>query len=81
MTGTASGRAFTAFLPEQIAKDGIAREKREVAGSGRVGKACFMSKREIEHIRDVGYATVEDPPVPGISAYAAPVFDHKDLSC
>lgn len=76
MTGTASGRVFTAFLPEQIVKDSIAREKREIVGSGRVGKACFMSKREIEHIRDVGYATVEDPPVPGISAYAAPVFDH-----
>jgi DNA-binding IclR family transcriptional regulator len=76
MTGTASGRIFTAFLPEQIAKDAIAREKREVVGSGRVGQPCFMSKVALDTIREQGYSTVEDPPVPGISAYAAPVFDY-----
>ncbi len=76
MSGTASGLVFSAFLPEKIVKDAVSREKREATGSGRVGTTRFVSRREIEHIREVGYATVEMPPVPGIHAYAAPVFDH-----
>lgn len=76
LTGTASGRVFSAFMPEATVKDAVAREKRERPGSGRVGLHRFMSRREIEQIRDAGWATVADPPVPGITAYAAPVFDH-----
>lgn len=76
MTGTASGRVFSAFLPDKVVKAAISREKREGPASGRVGTPRFMSRKEIEQIRDVGYATVDDPPVPGISAYCAPVFDH-----
>ncbi|EAU44559.1 IclR family transcriptional regulator [Salipiger bermudensis] len=77
MAGTASGRIFTAFLPDAIVRDAIASEKRERADSGRVGTARFMSRKEIDQIREQGYATVEQPPVPGISAYSAPVFDHS----
>lgn len=76
MTGTASGRVFAAFLPDGIVKDAINREKRERSDSGRVGQARFMSRKEIDQIREQGFATVEQPPVPGISAYSAPVFDH-----
>ncbi|SLN54035.1 Glycerol operon regulatory protein [Aquimixticola soesokkakensis] len=78
MTGTASGQIFSAFLPETAVKEAINKEKREGALSGRVGQARFVSKKEMDHIRDVGFATVEDPPVPGISAYSAPIFDYSD---
>lgn len=76
MTGTASGRVFSAFLPEATVRDAIEREKREKPGSGRVGTLRFMSRKEMEQVREAGYATVENPPVPGITAYSAPVFDH-----
>lgn len=76
MTGTASGRVFSAFMPEEIARAATILEKREVPGIGRVGKSRFMSRSELNEIKQAGYATVEDPPVPGVSAYAAPVFDH-----
>lgn len=76
MSSTASGRVFSAFLPEKEVKDAIAREKREGSNSARVGASLFVPKREIDLIREVGYATVEAPPVPGIHAYSAPVFDH-----
>ncbi|MFV0490188.1 MAG: IclR family transcriptional regulator, partial [Pseudorhodobacter sp.] len=76
LTGTASGRVFAAFLPETIIKASMSREKRERADSGRIGVARFMSRAEIAHIREVGYATVESPPVPGVSAYSAPIFDN-----
>lgn len=76
MSGTASGRVFSAFLPDKVVKDAMNREKKETPGSGRVGISRFMSRKEIEQIREAGYAAVEEAPVPGISAYAAPVFDH-----
>lgn len=76
ITGTASGRVFAANLPKATISEAIAREKREKAGSGRVGVYRYMSKREIESVLNQGYASVEDPPVPGVAAFAAPVFDH-----
>lgn len=76
LTGTSSGRVFTAFLPEATIKEALAREKRERPDSGRVGTYRFISRKEVEQIRTAGWAMVEDPPVPGITAYAAPVFDH-----
>ncbi|MCA0043521.1 IclR family transcriptional regulator [Celeribacter litoreus] len=76
MSGTASGLVFSAFLSEKEVKDFVAREKRDPAGSGRVGVSRFVPRREIDQIREQGYATVESPPVPGIHAYSAPVFDH-----
>lgn len=76
MSGTASGLVFSAFLPEKEVKDAVAREKREAGGSGRVGTSRFVSKRELEAIRERGYAAADTPPVPGIHAFSAPVFDH-----
>lgn len=76
LTGTASGRIFAAHLPDETVKAAIERERREKAGSGRVGRHRFMSRKETEQIREAGFSTIEDAPVPGISAYSAPVFDH-----
>lgn len=76
MTGTASGRVFSAFLPEATVREAMNQEKREKAGGSRIGQSRFMSRKEIDQIRDLGYATVEQPPVPGVHAYSAPVFDH-----
>ncbi|GKY87075.1 IclR family transcriptional regulator [Sinisalibacter aestuarii] len=78
LTGTASGRVFSAFLPSATVKRAMSLEKREKAGTGRVGTHRFLSRAEIEQIRESGYATVENPPIPGISAFSAPVFDHSD---
>lgn len=76
LTGTASGRAFAAFMPEKTIKESIANEKREGANSPRVGAQRFLPRAELQEIREAGYASVEDPPVPGISAFAAPVLDY-----
>lgn len=76
MSGTASGRVFSAFLPDKVVGEAIRREKREPPDCGRVGTQCFLPKKELARIRAVGYASVENPPVPGITAISAPVFDH-----
>lgn len=76
MSGTASGKVFSTFLPEKTVRDAIQAEKREKGMTGRVGVHRFLSKKELDDIRRAGYATVDTPPVPGINAIAAPVFDH-----
>ncbi|WP_137929672.1 IclR family transcriptional regulator [Mesorhizobium comanense] len=76
MSGTASGRVFSAFMPEKVVRDAIRKEMREPPDSGRIGTHSFQSKKDLEQIRAAGYATVVDPPVPGIKAISAPVFDH-----
>ncbi|RJG46168.1 IclR family transcriptional regulator [Mesorhizobium sp. DCY119] len=76
MSSTASGRVFSAFMPEKVVKEAIRKEQREPPGSGRVGTHRFLSKKDLEQIRASGYASVDNPPVPGIKAISAPVFDH-----
>lgn len=76
LSGTASGRLFAAYLPEAAVSEAIRAEKRENGKSGRVGARRFLPKRELAEIRSKGYATIDEPPVPGVSAIAAPVFDH-----
>ncbi|MBO9112643.1 MULTISPECIES: IclR family transcriptional regulator [Rhizobium/Agrobacterium group] len=76
LTGTASGRAFAAFMPEGMIREAIRAERKDESGSGRVGKPKFLSRSEMEGIRAGGYATIDEPPVPGINALSAPVFDH-----
>ncbi len=76
LTGTASGRVFAAFMPDGMIKEAIRNERKDESSSSRVGKAKFLSRTEIESIRASGYTTIDEPPVPGINALSAPVFDH-----
>lgn len=77
LTGTASGRAFLAFMSDTLIKENLRKERREEGRASRVGRSVFVSKTELEKIREAGYATVIDPPVPGINAISTPVFDHS----
>lgn len=76
LTGTASGRVFATFMPEATIREATRIERKDESNPARVGKPRFLSRGEIEQIRASGYATIEDPPVPGINALSAPVFDH-----
>lgn len=76
VTGTASGRAFAAFMPEGLIREFIKTEKREDNLSQRVGRQQFLSKATLATIRQQGFATIDEKPVPGIAAASAPVFDH-----
>lgn len=76
VTGTASGRVFASFLPGAMVAQAIAEERREQGSTGRVGTIGGLSESEIARIRTLGYATVTPPPVPGVNAVSAPVFDH-----
>lgn len=71
---TATGRVFAAFLPASLVERTLAREIAE-AGSGEAfDHGAFEAS--VAEARRQGFATTLDRPVPGVSAVAAPVFDH-----
>ncbi|MCZ0733843.1 IclR family transcriptional regulator [Phreatobacter sp. AB_2022a] len=76
VTGTATGRLFAAFLPEEIVGPLIEKE----LDAGRSGPARQQRERmaaDFDEIRRRGFATTEGIPVPGINAVSAPVLDHS----
>lgn len=78
VSGTATGRLYAAFhKPEALVRRRI---EAELSGRARrMGVNAPLSpaalEAEIAAVRARGYATIEDAPVPGVSAIAAPVFD------
>ncbi|MCO5091270.1 IclR family transcriptional regulator [Bosea sp. (in: a-proteobacteria)] len=79
ISGTATGRVFAAYLPDELI---LPRATKEIKGKSQsqipAGKPMDMNafKQEIGRIRELGYGITENLPVPGVSAIAAPVFDH-----
>jgi DNA-binding IclR family transcriptional regulator len=78
VTGTATGLVFAAFLPEDLVRTTIEAQMREAETTQRVGARLKFGAiaRELPAIRERGYATIDPPPIPGIYAIAAPVFDY-----
>lgn len=78
LTGTATGKTFAAFMPRKLVEAMIETELETAARSQRIADGITREAlfTEIQEIRRQGYATTVGRPVPGISALAAPVFDH-----
>ena len=77
-TLTATGRLFAAFHPAYLTEPIIARELAEIktSQSASYGIDDVSFRRKVELVRKQGYETTSDIPIPGVSAIAAPVFDH-----
>jgi DNA-binding IclR family transcriptional regulator len=77
-TLTATGRLFAAFHPADLTDPVIERELAEIqtSQSASYGIDEISFRRKIELVRQQGYETTADIPIPGVSAIAAPVFDH-----
>jgi DNA-binding IclR family transcriptional regulator len=78
MTVTATGAVFGAFLPRSVTGPVVARE---LADADFRRRAYFevdepAYDRAAARAREDGYAITRDMPIPGVSAVAAPVFDH-----
>jgi DNA-binding IclR family transcriptional regulator len=78
VSGTATGRVFSAYMSETLIRNAIELENAEGARSKRIGRSVpFRTvKHALQRIRELGFATIDPPPVPGVSALSAPVFDH-----
>lgn len=67
LDGSASGRIFTAFLPEA--------ERAGRPSGDRQGRAAW--RRAIEDVRKAGFATSDSLVNSGFAAVSVPVFDHE----
>jgi DNA-binding IclR family transcriptional regulator len=78
LTGTATGRVFAAFAAPALVAEMIAAELANPTHSQRVAAGMRLEdvRRETAEVRAAGYAIADGAPVPGVSAIAAPVFDH-----
>lgn len=69
VTGTATGRLFAAFLPRASTDPLVQHELPDPAR-----QSAWWA--EVARTAQLGHATTLDLPIPGVSAVAAPVFDH-----
>ncbi len=78
MLETATGRAFAAFLPPKIL-NGALESKLDHLGVGFDPNRMPKSQKVTELLAEVrrhGLARAVGDPLPGVNAFAAPVFDH-----
>ncbi|MCR4265452.1 IclR family transcriptional regulator [Nitratireductor sp. ZSWI3] len=78
VTMTATGKAFAAFLPGKMTEPLIRTELegKEPSLYAIPGVSEETFRREVSAVARQGYSVTRDAPIPGVSAIAAPVFDH-----
>src|SRR5690606_9671271 len=81
MTNTATGTLFAAFHTPNATEPVIRSEfdAAKKAGEPGFGISETLWRARVEEVRQLGYATTKDVPTPGVSAVAAPVFDHTGV--
>jgi DNA-binding IclR family transcriptional regulator len=76
ITGTASGQLYAAYLPEAQVRPLYEAERRAARGAGHASWSVF-ARTVLAEVRQQGLSRAEGAVVPGVSALAAPVFDHR----
>jgi DNA-binding IclR family transcriptional regulator len=87
--GTASGRLFAAWGPDEAVREALASEaalapdaaparapRARGAAGGRLGLGAAFDA-EVARVRELGVAAIEGSALPGLSAIAVPVFDAR----
>jgi len=72
---SATGRVFAAYLPTSMTEELRALETQHPA-SARAGVAAITPEETVGEVRRHAMARALGQPIPGISAFSAPVFDH-----
>jgi DNA-binding IclR family transcriptional regulator len=76
LTTTATGKLFSALMPEGLILPQLETELAAPGGKGRPTLAQLRT--EFEAIRRTGLSTIRNRPIQGVSALSASVFDHSD---
>lgn len=77
LTSTATGRLFVAYLPAPMTEPQIRAELAEQANADpRFAFDEAAYRAQVQRVRERGWETTTDLPIPGVSAVAAPVFDY-----
>lgn len=79
---SATGQVFLSYLDDAAVMDQV---ERELAAAGKAQRALLTGRNPVEalrrRVRSQGCATISGTLLPGISAVAAPVFDHTGHLC
>lgn len=84
LTGTATGRLFAAYLPDQMVRPLVDAELRAGTLNRAIGVPTSLRAlaAATAQVRAHGCSTTAGSPVPGINAISAPIFDHDGhLQC
>jgi len=79
MLHTATGRVFSAWLPEQVARHYVDRETGDgavVTSAGQAPPTRQAWRAQLDETRRQGMARAMGSPLPGVNAFSTPVFDH-----
>ncbi|SDU32103.1 IclR family transcriptional regulator [Stappia sp. ES.058] len=78
LTATATGKVFTAFLPrsttDPLVQAELSGAQPPLYAIPAISEAAFRA--DVRDAGRLGYSITRDAPIPGVSAIAAPVFDH-----
>lgn len=78
MLGTATGLAFSAFMPPKLVQKLIERELGDsdvlAQIKSRISQKTLDAK--LNEVRSRNLARVQNEPIPGVNAFSAPVFNH-----
>jgi DNA-binding IclR family transcriptional regulator len=76
LVNTAIGRVFAAHMPEEALERSLTQEAIRLAGAQTKPNLSRALRERLAQIRTEGIDHAFDAPVPGVSAFAAPVLDH-----
>lgn len=76
ITGTASGQLFAAYLAEAVARP-LYEAERRAAGKGGLPSWTQFAAGTLTEVRRQALSRADGAVVAGVSALAAPVFDHR----
>lgn len=78
MIGTATGLAFSAFMPPKLVQRMIERELRDpdVIAQTKAPMSQKTIEAKLNEVRTRNLARVQNEPIPGVNAFSAPVFNH-----
>lgn len=76
---TATGRVFGAYMPARMVERFVAESLQPEAFPHVVGDKLDWKSLQpaLQEVRERGLARAVNQPIPGVSAFAAPVFDHN----
>lgn len=78
LLNTATGKVFSAYLPEAELAPALAREGQAASPTIGADVAPVLARGPAaEEVRANGLARTINHPIPGVSAFSAPVFDHR----
>jgi DNA-binding IclR family transcriptional regulator len=76
LINTAIGRTFAAYMSEDVLEGLLVQEPIRLAGEANKPPLSREYRKRLARIREAGIDDAFDVPVPGIGAFAAPIFDH-----